>query len=149
MNRLKKILVVDDERPIRELLERVLVKEGYEVLTASNGNQAFEMIKEVSPDLVLMDIRMPGPDGVVMLEKIKSAYPKIEVVMITGFGTKELALRAMKNGALDFMSKPFNISRVREIVKKCFELHELDDELAQLRSKLDTKKVRPIDEKSS
>lgn len=136
MDRLKKVLVVDDERPIRELLKRVLVKEGYEVLTASDGKQALQRIEEVRPNLVLMDIRMPGVDGLEVLEQIKSRYPKIEVVMITGFGTKELALRSMKTGALDFMSKPFNISRVREIVKKCFELHELEDEVAQQRSKL-------------
>jgi len=136
MNQTKTILVVDDEHVIQNLLKQILVKEGYRVLTASNGQMAVQKVRDVHPDLVLLDMRMPGIDGAETMKQIKAIDPKIEIVMITGYGTKKLALQVMKLGAYDYLAKPFDIQRVRDIIKKCFELHDLSHEVTRLREDL-------------
>ena len=136
-----KILVVDDERPIRELLKQILVKEGYEVVTVPDGHAAVAKAKAGDrPNLALLDMRMPGIDGIETMKQLKAICPELDMVMITGYGTKKLALQAMKLGAYDYLEKPFNIQRVRDIIRKCFELRDLNREVAELRKSVARKK---------
>lgn len=103
-----KLLVVDDEEGVREVLEITLTDAGYEVLTAENGFAGLDMIKTHKPDIVLTDIRMPGMDGMALLKAVKQLFPEIEVIMITGYGDANLAIESLKTGAVDFISKPVN-----------------------------------------
>ena len=105
----KTILVVDDESDIREVLSLPLCDLGYRVSEAETGDQALEIFKELQPAIVLTDIKMPGMDGIELLQKIKHENPETEVIMITGHGDMELAIRSLKNEATDFITKPINV----------------------------------------
>src|SRR5512143_2699619 len=104
-----RILVVDDEHLIRWTLEQHLGKEGYEVYTAESGEKALEMLPELSPDLMLLDNQLPGASGIEVLGKVKETDRDIIVIMITAHGLLETAVKAMKLGAYDYISKPFNL----------------------------------------
>ncbi|MGD8342023.1 MAG: hybrid sensor histidine kinase/response regulator [Desulfobacterales bacterium] len=104
-----KILLVDDEKDIREILSLALVDMGYRVLEAQNGVEALRIFKETRPALVLTDIKMPGMDGIELLQKIKRENPETEVVMITGHGDMDLAIKSLKFEATDFITKPINV----------------------------------------
>jgi two-component system response regulator (stage 0 sporulation protein F) len=106
----KKILIVDDEEKIRTLLEKFLTKKGYQALTATNGQEAIEKVKTDSPQVVLMDIRMPGMDGLTAMKKIKEVSPKTGVIMITGVKDEEVAKKAMELEAFDYITKPFDLN---------------------------------------
>ncbi len=111
------ILVVDDERSMRDFLKILLVKEGYSVETASDGNSALERIQEKEFNLVITDIRMDGMDGLQLLNNIKEQIPSLPVVMITAFASPDDAVFAMKNGAFDYVSKPFNVEEIKTVIK--------------------------------
>ena len=100
------LLIVDDEPSILQSLGGLLSDEGFAVTTALNGYEALKIIEAESPDLVLLDIWMPGIDGIETLKEIKKDNPFIQVIMITGHGTIETAVRATKLGAFDFIEKP-------------------------------------------
>src|SRR5262245_43046320 len=102
-----RILVVDDEDSIREFLEIMLKKEGYEVTTAEDGQRAFDLFKKKNFDLVISDLQMPNMTGIELLKNIKDASPDTLFMMITAFGTTETAVEAMKMGAYDYITKPF------------------------------------------
>ncbi|MGD9238084.1 MAG: response regulator, partial [Desulfobacterales bacterium] len=104
-----KILLVDDEKDIREILSLALVDMGYTVMEAENGVEALRIFKETQPALVLTDIKMPGMDGIELLQKIKRENPEVEVVMITGHGDMDLAIKSLKFEATDFITKPINV----------------------------------------
>jgi two-component system response regulator (stage 0 sporulation protein F) len=106
----KKILIVDDEEKIRTLLEKFLTKKGYQALTATNGQEAIEKVKTDSPLVVLLDIRMPGMDGLAAMKKIKEVSPKTGVIMITGVKDEEVAKKAMELEAFDYITKPFDLN---------------------------------------
>ncbi len=110
------ILVVDDERSMRDFLKILLGKEGYQVETAADGNQALESIADHAFDLVLTDIRMDGMDGLELLNNIKELHPSLPVVMITAFASPDDAVFAMKNGAFDYVSKPFNVDEIKSVI---------------------------------
>jgi len=110
------ILVVDDEEPIRGMLKRFLEKRGYEVSTAANGEEALKAVRAQKPGLVLLDVAMPGMDGLKALEKIKSIAPETGVMMITGNTDGELAKECMKRGAFDYIGKPFNFDYLENSV---------------------------------
>ncbi|MEJ2628395.1 MAG: response regulator [bacterium] len=135
----KNILVIDDEELIRELLKDTFEKEKYVVETAENGEQAFKMISSDDFDLVITDIRLPDISGMEILEKIKSKYPEIGVIMITAYGSIKSAVKSMKDGAFDYIAKPFEIDEIRIVVKKYFEFEDLKNENKYLRSELDKK----------
>ncbi|HID01616.1 MAG TPA: response regulator, partial [Desulfobacterales bacterium] len=97
------ILVVDDERSMRDFLKILLVKEGYQVETAPGGHQALEILEKQTFDLVISDIRMDGMDGLELLNSIKENCPSLPVVMITAFASPDDAVLAMKNGAFDYV----------------------------------------------
>ena len=112
------ILVVDDEKDMRDSCRRTLSKDGYQIETAENGDRGLQIIREVKPDLVLVDLKMPGMSGMELLEKIGDFDPNIVSVVITGYPTKESAMEARKRNAYDFLPKPFTPNQLRIIVKR-------------------------------
>ena len=127
------ILVVDDEKDIRIALSGILEDEGYQVVTAASGIEALDKIREEMPDLVLLDIWMPGMDGLKTLEEVKSLLPHITVIMISGHGTIETAVRATKLGAFDFIEKPLSLDKVLIAVSNALRLKELYTENEELK----------------
>ena len=118
------ILIVDDDKSIRYSLKRMM--EGkYSILTAQNGEEALERVKESSPDLILMDIKMPGRSGIDVLREIKSIDPKSLVIIMTAYGTTETAIEAMKYGAFDYILKPFPIPQMKGLVEKALSLRRM------------------------
>ena len=130
-----RILVVEDERSMREVLKILLEEEGYDVSAASDGLEGMEAVRANIFDLVITDIKMPGADGFEVLKLVKEVYPETIVIMVTAFGTTESAIEAMKKGAYDYINKPFKIDEIRLVVKKAFEKKRLSEELSLLREK--------------
>ena len=118
------ILIVDDDKSIRYSLKRML-EEKYSILTAQNGEEALTRVKESSPDLILMDIKMPGRSGIEVLKEIKLIDPKSLVIIMTAYGTTETAIEAMKYGAFDYILKPFPIPQMKGLVEKALALRKL------------------------
>ena len=129
------ILVVDDEKSILLSLGGLLSDEGFEIITASNGYEALKAIDAEEPDLVLLDIWMPGIDGIETLKEIKKNYPHIQVVMITGHGTIETAVSATKLGAFDFIEKPISFDKVIVAINNALNFRRLEEENKYLRTK--------------
>ena len=132
-----KLLIVEDEKSMREVLKILLEGEGYDVVTASDGLAGIACLDNDIFDLVVTDVKMPKVDGFEVLKKIKEISPDTIVIMITAFGTKDSAIEAMKLGAYDYISKPFNIDEIRLIVKKAIEKKREHVELSLLRQKVD------------
>jgi len=128
-----RILVVDDEHLIRWTLEQHLGKEGYEVHTAEDGESALEIMKDVAPQVVLLDNQLPGMMGIDVLEKIKEIDQNTIVIMITAHGMLDTAVRAMKMGAYDYISKPFNLDEITLTIKKSLETVSLREEVKYLK----------------
>jgi len=112
------ILLVDDEKDIREVLVLPLADWGYQIFEAENGKAALDKFREIQPPIVLTDIKMPGMDGIELLQKIKHENPETEVIMITGHGDMELAVRSLKNQATDFITKPINVDALEIAVQR-------------------------------
>jgi two-component system nitrogen regulation response regulator NtrX len=129
----KTILVVDDEKDIRISLTGILEDEGYQVLTAASGVEALESARQELPDLVLLDIWMPGMDGLETLEKLKTLFPQVTVIMISGHGTIETAVRSTKLGAFDFIEKPLSLDKVLITVINALRMRELRVENEELK----------------
>lgn len=118
---MKKILIVDDESNIRLGFNKCLAKEGYYIEEASNGEEALQLIYNKKYDLILMDVQMPELNGFDVLKRIRKFGNSTRVIMMTAFGTVEMAVDSMKIGAVDFLSKPFTISKVRDVVKEVLD----------------------------
>jgi two-component system NtrC family response regulator len=116
------LLVVDDEKNYLLVLKELLVDEGYEVLTAQSGANALAMLNETELDLVVTDMKMPGMSGLELLEKLKQKDPQLPVVMMTAFGTVEKAVEAMKKGAFDYISKPFDNESLKKTVATALKM---------------------------
>ncbi|HIJ81634.1 MAG TPA: sigma-54-dependent Fis family transcriptional regulator [Desulfuromonadales bacterium] len=129
-----KLLVVDDEHLIRWSLEQNLKKQGYDVISAGTGEDALRLVREEQPDLVVLDIQLPGISGIEVLEKIKDHDEDIIVIMVTAHGGLETAVNAMRLGAYDYVSKPFNLDELAIIIKKSLEASELKQEVVRLRT---------------
>jgi len=129
----RKILVIDDEKLIRWTLEQHLVREGYEVATAESAEKGLELISEDPPDLVLLDNRLPEMTGLELLEKLNVQERGLMVIMITAYGMVETAVKAMKLGAYDYISKPFNLEEITFVIKKALETGTLRTQVKQLR----------------
>ena len=136
MSAAARILVVDDERSMREFLEILLRKEGYEVATASDVDGALLALESDEYDLVISDIQMPGKSGLDLLRAVRGANADALVVMITAFATTETAIAAMKEGAYDYVTKPFKVDEIKLVVQKALEKKLLATENARLRSEL-------------
>jgi len=129
------ILIVDDEPSILQTLSGLLSDEGFEVTTAANGYEALKIIDTESPDLVLLDIWMPGIDGIETLKEIKKGNPTIQVIIITGHGTIETAVNATKLGAYDLIEKPLSIDKVIVAINNALNFRRLEEENKYLRKK--------------
>jgi len=121
------VLIVDDEETVRNLLGRILEETGYKIITAANGQEALERISELEIDVVLLDIKMPGLSGMEVLGKLTADWPEICVVMVTAVADAQTAIKAMKLGAYDYITKPFNqddlvLTMRRAIEKRDFQL---------------------------
>ena len=118
------ILIVDDDKSIRYSLKRML-EENFSVITAQNGEEALDRVRESPPDLIIMDIKMPGRNGIDVLKEIKSIDPKSLVIIMTAYGTTETAIEAMKYGAFDYILKPFPIPQMKGLVEKALSLRRM------------------------
>ncbi len=134
-----KILVIDDERGIRSSLKGILEDEGYSIKTANTGEDCLKLIKWQNFDLILLDIWLPEMDGVEVLKKIKTMDENPQVVMISGHGTVETAVKATKLGAYDFLEKPLSLEKVVLTVKNALRQKRLEEENIQLRQKIKVK----------
>jgi len=132
----KSILVVDDEVSIRESLSGILRDEGYEVSIATDGVTALKKVDDDLPDLVFLDIVMPGIDGLETLQKLREKFPEIYVIIISAYGTIETAVKALKYGAFDFIEKPLSLEKVVLTVKHAFDFLNLNQENLLLRQKI-------------
>jgi two-component system nitrogen regulation response regulator NtrX len=123
------VLIVDDEPSIIQSLYGILTDEGFEVMTADGGLKALDIIKETIPDIILLDIWMPDIDGIETLERIRELYPSVQVIMISGHGTIETAVRATKLGAYDFIEKPLSLEKVLLSVNNALKYNRMEAEL--------------------
>ena len=140
-----RILVVDDERSMREFLEILLRKEGYDVTTVGDVDAALVALDSDDFDLVISDIQMPGKSGLDLLRSIREAQGEALVVMITAFATTETAIAAMKEGAYDYLTKPFKVDEIKLVVQKALEKKLLTSENARLRFELRSERQqRPL-----
>jgi len=131
-----RILVVDDEESIREFLEIMLKKEGYEVTVAEDGARGLDLIKKKTFDLVISDLQMPNMTGIELLRQVRDQYPNLLFMMITAFGTTETAVEAMKLGAYDYITKPFKIDEVRINIANALRSQNLEVENRTLKKEL-------------
>ena len=125
---MKKILVVDDELNMRLVLKAMLGKEGYEVATASDGLEALDILKDSNIAVIVTDLKMPRLDGMGLLEKVIRNYPSTPVIIITAHGTIDTAVDALKKGAFDYITKPFEQDDLKNIVNKAFRTRILNDD---------------------
>ena len=132
----EKILIVDDEKSIREFLEIMLKKEGYKVGSAVNAEEALKLFHNSNYELVISDIKMSGMDGVELLKKIKEINPETIVLMITAYASVDTAIDAMKAGAYDYITKPFNVDEVKHIIQNALDRRRLETENILLKKEL-------------
>ncbi|QNG60116.1 response regulator [Metabacillus idriensis] len=114
----EKILIVDDQYGIRILLNEVFQKAGYQTFQAANGFQALEIVDKNSPDLVLLDMKIPGMDGIEILKRMRVVEPDIRVIIMTAYGELDMIQEAKDLGALTHFAKPFDIDEIRDAVRK-------------------------------
>ncbi len=128
------ILVADDEEGVRELFKEIALEEGLQVLLARDGIEAVQKARSEIPDVIILDIRMPDMDGMEAFKRIKESLMNVPVIFITAFGTSDLAIEAMKNGAYNYLTKPFDIDEIRIVIRRALQLRQLTNEVAVLRS---------------
>src|SRR5580704_3670365 len=121
----KQVLIVDDEPNLRKILSHQLSRDGYDVLTAEDGEQGLALLREHHIDLVITDLKMPKVDGMTLLKKALEEEPDLPVILITAHGTIDTAVETLKAGAVDFVTKPFDKDEVRQIVSKALKTREL------------------------
>jgi two-component system response regulator AtoC len=132
-----KVLIVDDEAIVRDALSDWLKDIGYQIFTAENGHKALEVIEQEKPGIMIADLVMPGMDGIELMKKAKARQPSIQVIIITAYASIPTAITAMKEGAYDYIEKPFCPERAELLVKKLAEHQELVEENLSLRQKLE------------
>ena len=131
------LLVADDDPAVRESLERALTREGYSVVLAPDGQSALDRLKAGNIDLVLSDLKMPGLSGLELLPRVKAVAPEVDFIMLTAFGTVEEAVKAMKDGATDFLTKPFQRAQLTKVVRQALERRDLIAQNRALQKRLD------------
>jgi two-component system response regulator PilR (NtrC family) len=136
MARSGSVLVIDDEEVMREILEALLAREGYRVKVATSGEEGLELARSTSFDAAIVDVMMPGIDGIATLEELKKIDEDLPVVMVTAFASVETAISAMKRGAFDYITKPFKNDEVVVVVRNAVERRQLVAENAALRQSL-------------
>ena len=134
-----KILVIDDERSIRNSMKDILQYEGHEVVLAENGMEGLVSVKSEKPDIVFCDIKMPKMEGIEVLERIKEFSADTPVIMISGHGTIDTAIEAIRKGAYDFIEKPLDLNRIQITIKNATDKHLLIHETKTLKNKVSKK----------
>ncbi len=132
----KTIIVADDDSSIRSLLRQLLSDEGFSVLEASTGVEVVEKVKASSPNLVIMDVRMPELDGIEALSRLKASSPATAVLIMTAFGSSNAAIRAMELGAFDYITKPFELDKISHTVRRVLQYQDLTAEVEVLRDEI-------------
>ena len=138
-----RILIVDDEQGIRRSLSGLLSDEGYETTEVADGEAALVAARETAPDLVLLDIAMPGRDGISVLEEMRRSWPALPVVMMSGHGTIETAVRATQLGAFDFIEKPLTAEKLLLTLRHALDARRLELENRELRAEIDPRPRDP------
>ncbi|MFP4365144.1 MAG: sigma-54-dependent transcriptional regulator, partial [Spirochaetia bacterium] len=131
---MQKILVIDDEPGIRTVLSDILEDEGYEVFTAEDGFAGLNILKTEPIDLVYLDVWLPNMGGIDVLKKIKEEYPEIEVIIISGHANIDLAVKAVKLGAFDFLEKPLSLDRIINLSRNAIQMEKLRRENKNLKN---------------
>ncbi|WP_066622723.1 sigma-54-dependent transcriptional regulator [Clostridium magnum] len=145
---MKKILIADDEKNMLWALKKALKNEEYKITTASDGLEAIDIVLNNDIDLILLDLKMPKADGMEVLRKVKDKNLNIPIVMITAHGTMESAVEAMKLGAIDYISKPFNIDELKIIIKNALNIGNMQEKIELLTEELNSKSGKTIIYKS-
>jgi len=114
----KRILIVDDEINMCSIIQDILSDEGYDVMVAENGSEALQVVKKITPDLIITDINMPCMGGLELLREVKNLHTDTQFIVMTAFGELETYLNAMSNGAFDYITKPLNIEMLKIMVAK-------------------------------
>ncbi|MGE5384382.1 MAG: sigma 54-interacting transcriptional regulator [Betaproteobacteria bacterium] len=130
------ILVVDDDESIRRMLSAVLAREGFQTATAKDGEEGLALFRSQSPDIVLMDIRMPGMTGIEAMRAMLELRPGAAVILMTAFADLETAVQAIKSGVFDFVIKPFDLSEISLLVNRAYEMREMRREIGMLQNEL-------------
>ena len=131
------ILVVDDEPKLCDLLSSALSQNGVQVFTAGNGLHALKVLEQEDIDLVISDWRMPGMDGPALLAEIKARYSQVPVIVMTAYSTVKNAVQSMRNGAYDYIAKPFDIDELDITVAKALQFRDIMRDNARMRAELD------------
>jgi len=131
-----KVLVIDDEQGIRDLFIQALEEDDYEVLTVDNGEQGLDIIKSEKPNVVFLDLKLPGIDGLEVLKRISDLEIKPIVIMITGHGTIAKAAKTMDLGAYDYIVKPFDIDDIIKLMKQALKIVKLEKDVTSFRDQL-------------
>ena len=134
MGNTAKVLVADDDRTIRRNLVKLLESEGYRALEAADGDESLELIRSQSPDAVLLDLKMPGRDGLAVLGELGAALADLPVIVVTAFGGSAAAIEAMRRGAYDYLTKPFDLDEVLLTLKRALKQRALAAEVQELRA---------------
>ena len=132
-----RMMLVDDEKRFLETTKKLLSRSGYAVLTATGGAEALEKLESQIVHVVVLDVKMPGMDGIATLKEIKRRYPLVEVIMLTGHGTVESAVDGLKSGATDYLTKPADIKELVQKVEEAYERRQMLERkirMAQARS---------------
>lgn len=141
---MEKILIIDDEKSIRNALQEILGFEDFTVITAEHGKAGIAAVQSEKPQVVLCDIKMPGMDGIEVLEKLTESNPELPVIMISGHGDIETAVESLKKGAFDFLQKPLDLNRVLVTVRNALDRTSLVEETKVLKKKIHAKKSTHI-----
>lgn len=140
-----KMMLVDDEERFLSTTQKLLAKKGYEVLTASGGAEALEKLKTKIIHVVILDVKMPGMDGIATLKEIKQQFPLTEVIMLTGHGTIETAVDGLKSGATDYLTKPTDIEELLLKAEEAFERRQrLEEKIRMAQTRKLMKSPREI-----
>jgi DNA-binding NtrC family response regulator len=136
------LLLVDDEERFLSTTSKLLIQKGFKVFTATNGNDALEILNRETVHVVILDVKIPGMDGIATLKEIKSRFPLVEVIMLTGHGTVESAVKGLKSGATDYLSKPIDIDVLIAKAEEAFEKHRrLEEKILLAQSIYETRKA--------
>lgn len=134
-----KILVIDDEKSIRNSMKEILTFEGHDIILAENGLEGLVAVKTEKPEVIFCDIKMPKMEGIEVLEKIKDINPALPVIMVSGHGTIDTAIEAIKKGAYDFIEKPLDLNRILITIKNATDKNQLIQETQTLKTKVSRK----------
>ena len=135
----RKVLVIDDDASLRRVMEMQLEEIGCEVVAVASGNDALAVLEEVSPALVITDLKIPGMSGLDLLKLLRADHPELTVIMVTAYGTVRTAVEAMKAGAFDYLTKPIDYDELALVVNRALEHQQLLEEVRNLRHTLDAK----------